>query len=200
MRSRERFGIAAAALGIALLSSAVVKAAESDQDESASEYFTDLEVVDQNGKKMRFFSDVLKDRVVVINVIFTNCRDACPLVTQKLIQTKKALVPVVKDDVWFVSISTDPERDTPEALKKFAREQRVDEHNWVFLTGSKQNIDIILKKRRQYNPNINAHSTQLLAGTTRERHEWIPVSPAITPDGIAAILRSLAERRPELKG
>jgi cytochrome oxidase Cu insertion factor (SCO1/SenC/PrrC family) len=173
---------------------------EAEQDEAAREYFTDLEVVDQNGKRMRFFTDVLKDRVVVINVIFTNCQDACPLVTQKLMQTQDRLVPAIKDDVWFVSISTDPERDDSAALKNFAKAQRVDEHNWLFLTGPKQNIDQILKKLRQYNPNINAHSTQLLAGTTRERHEWIPVSPAIPPAGIANILRSLAEERPETKG
>lgn len=195
MRQMKFLSLLAVALA-ALIVGSPAAIADAKQDQAAREYFSDLEVVDQDGKRMRFFSDVLNDRVVLINVIFTHCRDACPLVTQKLIQTKKQLVPAIKDDVYFVSISTDPERDTPEALKEFAKQQRVDEENWVFLTGAKQDIEQILKKLRRWNPEMSAHSTQLIAGTTRERHEWIPVSPAIQPDGIAAILRSLAEERP----
>jgi cytochrome oxidase Cu insertion factor (SCO1/SenC/PrrC family) len=177
---------------------AAVVAAGEDRDEGAREYFTDLEVVDQNGEKLRFYSDVLKDRVVLINVIFTNCQDACPLITQVIKQTRGQLAEAVRDEVWFVSISTDPERDDPAALKAFAEKQGVDDSRWLFLTGPKENIEHILKKIRRYNPDINAHSTQMLAGTTRERHEWLPVPPGIPPEAIAALLRGLAEPRPEL--
>jgi cytochrome oxidase Cu insertion factor (SCO1/SenC/PrrC family) len=153
-------------------------------------------VIDQNGNRLRFFSDVLKDRVVLINVIFTNCVAACPMVTQLLSVTRDELVPAVKDDVWFVSISTDPERDTPEALKAFAERQDVDESRWLFLTGAKADIDHILKKLKRYSPDIQSHSTQMLAGTTRERHEWLPLPAGIQPGAIAAVLRSLAQKRP----
>jgi len=183
-------------LGAALLGSSAAMAAESDRDKGAREYFTDLEVVDQNGNKLRFFSDVLKGRVVLINVIFTNCVSACPLVTQLLSVTRDELVPSVKDEVWFVSISVDPERDTPEALKAFAKRQDVDESRWLFLTGDKQNIDHILGKIKRYTPDIDAHSTQLLAGTTRGRHEWIPLPAGAQPGAIAAVMRSLVEQHP----
>lgn len=186
----------AVALGAALIAPPAVISAEADRDAAAREYFTDLEVIDQNGKRLRFYSDVLKDRVVLINVIFTNCQDACPLITQHLIRTRGRLAPAIKDEVWFVSLSTDPERDTPEAMKAFAERQGVDESRWLFLTGSEENIVKILQKLRRYTPNLNAHSTQLLAGTTRERHEWIPLPPGIQPEGIAAVLRSLAEQQP----
>ena len=184
------------ALALALPLGAAVA---NEEDDAAREYFTDLELVDQNGEKHRFYSDVLKDRVVLINVIFTNCQDACPLITQVVKRTRAELAETITDDVWFVSISTDPERDDPEALKAFAEEQGVDDARWLFLTGSKENIDHILKKIRRYNPNINAHSTQMLAGTTRERHEWLPVAPGLQPEAIAALLRGLAEPRPEVK-
>jgi cytochrome oxidase Cu insertion factor (SCO1/SenC/PrrC family) len=183
-------------LGMALSGAAAVMAAEADRDEAARKYFTDRVLIDQDGNRLRFYSDVLKDRVVLINVIYTNCRDACPLITQLLIQTRGKLVDAVKDDVWFVSLSTDPERDTPEALKKFVRGQGVDESRWLFLTGTAENIDHILRKIRRHSPNIEAHSTQMLAGTTRERHEWIPLPPGIQPDAIATVLRSLAEQGP----
>jgi cytochrome oxidase Cu insertion factor (SCO1/SenC/PrrC family) len=185
------------AVGMALAGGAAVAATQADRDEQAREYFTDTEVIDQNGNKLRFYSDVLKDRVVLVNVIFTNCKDACPLMTQMLIRTRGHLADAVKDDVWFVSISTDPARDTPEAMKRFAEQQGADEDRWLFLTGTEENMQFILKKLRRYNPDISAHSTQMLAGTTRERHEWIPLPAGIQPDAIAMVLRNLAEERPE---
>jgi cytochrome oxidase Cu insertion factor (SCO1/SenC/PrrC family) len=169
-------------------------AAESERDAGAREYFSDRELVDQDGNRLRFYSDVLKNRVVVINVIFTNCVSACPMVTQLLSVTREEIAPAVTDDIWFVSISVDPERDTPEALKAFAKRQGVDESRWLFLTGEKRDIDHILQKLRRYTPDLDAHSTQLLAGTTRGRHEWIPLPAGIKPGAIAAVLRSLAER------
>jgi cytochrome oxidase Cu insertion factor (SCO1/SenC/PrrC family) len=185
------------ALGMALAGGAAVAATQADRDEQAREYFTDTEVIDQNGNRLRFYSDVLKDRVVLVNVIFTNCKDACPLMTQMLIRTRGHLADAVKDNVWFVSISTDPARDTPEAMKRFAEQQGADEDRWLFLTGTEENMQFILKKLRRYNPDISAHSTQMLAGTTRERHEWIPLPAGIQPDAIAMVLRNLAEERPE---
>ena len=184
------------ACGMALAGLPAAIAGEVDQDQGARNYFTDLEVIDQNGKRLRFYSDVLQDRVVLLNVIFTNCQGACPLTTQILNRTRDKLVETIRDDVWFVSVSTDPERDTPAALKAFAKQQRVDESRWVFLTGAKQDIDLILKKLKRYNASIEMHSTQMLAGTTRERHEWIPLPAGVQPDAIAAVLRSLAERPP----
>ncbi len=196
MRRFSGWAFATALLGGALAAGPSTMAAPSDQDRAAREYFTDREVIDQHGNRLRFYSDVLQDRVVLLNVIYTNCTDACPLITQKLMQARRQLVPAIKDEVWFISISTDPERDTPEELQKFARKQQVEQRNWLFLTGAKSDIDLILRKLKQYSPNINAHSTGLLAGTTRERHQWVPVSPAVQPDGIALILRSLAETPP----
>ena len=93
---------------------------EAGAEEKARKYFTDLEVVDQNGRRLRFYTDVLKGRVVLINFVFTNCPDACPMITQKLVQVRNQLVDSVKDDIWFVSISVDPERDTPASMKAFA--------------------------------------------------------------------------------
>jgi cytochrome oxidase Cu insertion factor (SCO1/SenC/PrrC family) len=189
-------------LGILLVFAALLAAgpaalaAEADRDAAAREFFSDREVIDQNGNKLRFFTDVLQDKVVLINVIFTNCEDACPMITNHLVRTRRALAPAIEEDVWFVSLSTDPERDTPEAMKAFAEKQGADMERWLFLTGTTEDMTFLLQKIRRYNPNINAHSTQLLVGTTRERHEWIPLPPGLQPDAIAAVLRDLAEKRP----
>ena len=173
---------------------AAMSAAEA-AEHKARNYFTDLEVIDQNGKQLRFYTDVLRGRVVLINFIFTNCLDACPMMTQRLIQTRKLLVESVKDDIWFVSISIDPERDTPEAMKAFARKQGADLSRWIFLTGKKENLDQIVTRLGQYTEEIEAHSTLMLAGNDRTRH-WTRVMPMVPPDGVAQQLRALAEETP----
>ena len=164
-------------------------------EEKARKFFTDLEVIDQNGKKLRFYSDVLKDRVVLISFIFTNCEFACPMQAQKLKQTRAMMVPAIKDEVWYVSLSVDPERDTPEAMKKFAKRQDVDESRWIFLTGDKQNLETIVRKLGQYTPDVEAHTTLMLAGNDRTRH-WTRVMPMLTPPDIAQKMRELVEETP----
>ncbi|RKZ67672.1 MAG: SCO family protein [Gammaproteobacteria bacterium] len=169
-----------------------VRAADAAAEEKARNYFSDLEVIDQNGKHLRFYSDVLKDRVVLISFIFTNCQDACPMVAQKLKKTRSLMVDSIRDDVWFVSISVDPERDTPEAMKNFARKQDVDESRWIFLTGDKQNLDTIVRKLGQFTPDFEAHTTLMLAGSDLTRH-WTRVVPMTPPAGIAMQMRDLVE-------
>jgi protein SCO1/2 len=164
-------------------------------EEKARKFFTDLEVIDQNGKKQRFYSDVLKGRVVLVSFIFTNCEYACPMLAQKLKQTRAVMAESIKDDVWFVSISVDPERDTPEAMKHFAEKQGVDESRWIFLTGDKQNLETIVRKLGQYTPDVEAHTTLMLAGNTKTRH-WTRVMPMLQPPDIAQKMRDLVEETP----
>ena len=92
-------------------------------EEKARKYFTNLEVIDQDGQKLRFYDDVLKGKVVAINFIFTNCQGACPLMTRHLTLVRDLLGPDVGNEIHFVSISIDPVRDTPAACarKKAAR-------------------------------------------------------------------------------
>ena len=187
--------VVAPALSLAEATATAPAADAAAAEDKARNYFTDLEVIDQNGKRLRFYSDVLKGRVVLINFIFTNCQDACPLVTHKLNQVRSLMAEVVRDEVWFVSISVDPERDTPEAMKAFAKKQRVDESRWLFLTGPKQNLDFIVKRLGQYTQEVEAHSTLMLAGNDKTRH-WTRVMPMVPPAGVAEQLRALAEESP----
>jgi cytochrome oxidase Cu insertion factor (SCO1/SenC/PrrC family) len=149
------------------------------KEEESRHYFTDLPLLDRDGHPVRFYSDVLKDRVVLINFIFTDCRDACPLLTYKMKQVRDALGPRFGESVYFVSISIDPENDSPADLTEFASKQQVDVPGWFFLTGDKADVDHIVKKLGQYNGNIQAHSTVLLAGNVKTRH-WAKIPPMST--------------------
>ena len=163
-----------------------------DEVERARGYFSNLELINQDGETVRFFDDVLKDKVVVISFIFTNCEGACPLITHKLTQVRDRIEALIGDPVHFVSLSIDPARDTPAAMKEFAETHQADHAGWTFLTGDAGNLDNIIKRLGQYTTDIEAHSTMLLAGNVNEAH-WIKIQPHEQPPQIAEKIRLLAE-------
>jgi protein SCO1/2 len=153
-------------------------------------YFTDRTLVDQNGKWLRFYSDVLKGKTVVINTIYTNCGDACPLITDQLVRVRAALGDAFGRDIVFVSLSSDPLRDTPAEMKKFAQKNKADVPGWLWLTGNKGDIDHILQKLGQWSQNVESHATHLIAwnfNTDRGRK----MLPNIAPEAIALQLKTL---------
>jgi len=165
-------------------------AARAPRDSRA--YFTDLELQTHEGRKVRFYSDVLEGRTVLINVMYTNCKDACPLITQHLNQVRGLLGERFGRDIVFVSLSSDPERDSPAALRGFAEAQHADLSGWVFLTGAKPNVDHILKKLGQFSANVEDHSTLLIAGNVPAKH-WAKIQPNSPPFAIAERLKRLAD-------
>lgn len=175
------------------LSQPVDQLANQPGTRDAKTYFTDTELLTQDGRSVRFYSDVLADRVVLINVVYTNCEDACPLITRKLIEVRQRLEEKVGKAVWFVSISTDPERDSPQALKKFAQAQGADESRWFFLTGAKANVDQVLKRLGQMGPSAEEHSTLLIAGDVAGKR-WSKIRPDAPPSAIAERLKVLAAK------
>lgn len=140
---------------------AVAPMARPQRDPAA--YFSDRELLTHEGRKVRFYSDVLKGRTVVINTIYTGCKDACPLITQQLNQVRAKLGPMFGREVHFVTITSDPDNDSPEALRQYAKAQSALVPGWTFLTGRKADIDFILKRLGQWSQNVEAHSTQLIA-------------------------------------
>ena len=157
----------------------------------ARNYFTDTEMTTHAGEKVRFYSDMLDARVVVINVMYTSCKGACPLMTQKLSAVSRELGDLFGDAVHFVSVSNDAERDTPEALTEFAQEQGVNLAGWTFLTGDKGLVDGVLKKIGLYQDNFEQHQSTILLGNTRTGH-WQKVRPDTPHQAIAAKLKELA--------
>lgn len=157
----------------------------------ARNYFTDTELTTHEGSKVRFYSDVLDDRIVMINVMYTNCKGACPLLTQKLSQVSRELGDLYGQSIYFVSISNDAERDTPEVLAEFARKQNVNLDGWTFLTGPKQDVDAVIKKIGLYTPRFEQHKAIILLGNTRTGH-WQRVAPNLPYQAMAVKLKELA--------
>lgn len=126
-------------------------------------YFTDLPLLDQDGRKVKFYTDVLKGRLVLISFIYTNCTDICPTLMHNLVDVQEMVGERFGKDVFFVSISVDPEDDTPEELKRYAERYEA-KPGWTFLTGKKENIDWVVHKLGQYTPDFEDHSMTFLLG------------------------------------
>ncbi|AYF89978.1 SCO family protein [Pseudomonas sp. JS3066] len=154
----------------------------------AQTYFTDTLLRDQNGQEVRFYSDVLKGRLVMLNVIFTHCNDACPLITRKLKEVREAMGEDLSKQVYFISLSSDAENDTPEVLKAFAAKHGVDSPNWIFLTGDKANMDLVLARLGQLGESPEAHSTLLIAGDVPNKR-WSKIRPDAPVNAIAQRLQ-----------
>src|SRR5438270_12024052 len=75
-------------------------------------YFPNIELTTQDGKKVHFYDDLLKGKIVAINLIYTNCEYSCPLDTARLAQVEQVLGEHVVKDIFFYSLSIDSARDT----------------------------------------------------------------------------------------
>lgn len=160
----------------------------------AQSYFTDTLLLTQEGREVRFYNDVLKDRVVLLNVVFTSCTDACPLITRKLREVRAALGEERASRITFVSLTSDPLNDTPEKLRDFIHQQGVEAPNWLFLTGDKANVDLVLARLGQLSASPEQHSTLLIAGDVAGRR-WSRISPSAPVAAIAERLQLLSMPR-----
>lgn len=155
----------------------------------AKTWFTDTPLQDQNGETLRFYSDALQNRVVLLNVIFTRCNDACPLITRKLKEVRELLGDKA-DGITFISLTSDPLRDTPAVLKAYTLKQGVDGPHWLFLTGDKAQMDLVLGRIGQIVPTPEQHSTQLIVGDVANKR-WSKIRPDAPAAAIAQRLQLL---------
>jgi len=129
----------------------------------AEKYFTDVELINQDGKKVRFYSDVLKGKTVVVNAFFTSCTSVCPPMNRNMEKIQEAFGDRIGRDVFLVSITVDPAVDTPVRLKEYAQKYHAGS-GWVFLTGKKENLDWALYKLGQYVEKKDDHKTIFIIG------------------------------------
>lgn len=103
----------------------------------------DVEVLDQEGNALHFYSDLIKGKTVAINFIFTNCTTICPPLAATFARLQKEMGDKIGKDVHLISISVDPLTDTPERLKAWGAKFKA-APGWTFVTGEKQEMDKLL--------------------------------------------------------
>jgi protein SCO1 len=145
----------------------------------------DMKITNQDGRQVRFLSDVVRRRPAVVSFIFTGCSSTCPLVGATMAAVADR---VQKDnlDSALVSISVDPENDTPAALLSW-RAQFGDIPQWTLVTGPKSDIDRLLRAFRSYFADPEDHPDILMIGPDATG-TWTRMSaPAPANDVISAI-------------
>jgi protein SCO1 len=107
------------------------------------DYLPPVPLIDQNGKSILLNS--LKGKPVLVGFIHTSCKGVCEMMTAKMRQVAEGLGRQFNSSVTMVSISTDPDDDSPAQLLKYAKAQNVDAEGYLFLTGTQQQIDRLLR-------------------------------------------------------
>ncbi len=129
---------AAAVAPFALGSSGKAEALHQD----GAAWFTNVEVKTQDGRTLRFYDDVMKGKILLINFFYTDCDAICPLMTENLVRVQDLLGARVGTEIRMVSISLQPEHDTPEVLAAYAKTYGAGP-GWMFLTGQKDDIELL---------------------------------------------------------
>lgn len=156
---------------------------------SAKAYEPSLRLTTQDGQSLRFYEDVIRGRIALINTMFTSCQAICPPITANLVKVQKALSVYLGKQVIMVSISVDPEVDTPTVLKRYAKRFEVGP-GWIFLTGRPADVDAVLAKIGDGDPNKDRHSGMLLLGDDGAR-TWRKLPAMSDPSQIAAAVEKL---------
>lgn len=152
-------------------------------------YFPNIQLTTQDGKTVHFYDDLIKGKIVAIDLIYTTCQYSCPLETARLAQVQKMLGDRVGKDIFFISITIDPKNDTPEVLKAYAKKFHAGP-GWTFLTGKKEEIDFLSRKLGLYSDpaaTLDGHTPHLLLGN-EPMGQWMRNSALDNPRFLSQLI------------
>ncbi len=153
---------------LAVLFVPVVPAAAAENAPTAAShpYFEDTVLLNQDGREVRFYSDLIRGKIVVMDFIYTRCVGPCPILSGTFAKLQSRLGDRLGKDVFLLSFSVDPDYDTPERLQEYAGRFRA-RPGWSFLTGSRQNVEAVLRKLGQWVESPEQHQTVFILGNER---------------------------------
>jgi protein SCO1 len=188
MKRKTRGAALVAALIGMVLSLALVRPAAAADGRPGRIVFPDVTLTTQDGEDVKFY-DLIKGRVVAIDLIYTTCQYACPLESARLARMQQLLGDRMGKDIFFISISIDPEHDTPAALKAYAAKYQAGP-GWIFLTGKQGDIDVLSKKLGLWtDPSLtqDGHTPMLLIGN-EATGQWTQTSALDNPKYTAVMI------------
>ena len=165
-------------------------------------HFPNVSLITHEGRKVLFYDDLIKDKKVILNFMFTTCEKACPLVTTNLVKVQKLLHDRIGHDIFMYSITLAPEVDTPKKLREYAAMHRV-RAGWQFLTGKPADIELLRRSLgfTQRNPVRDADKTNhigVIRFGTEASMRWAACPGLAPPDWVATSIMS--EMDSPLKG
>ncbi|MEZ4295051.1 MAG: SCO family protein [Polyangiaceae bacterium] len=174
-------------------SAATGAAPESPASLGAERYFGDAKLIDQDGKELRLYTDVLRGRTVLAHSFFTTCTGSCPVLMKALTLTQERLGDRLGKDVVILSITADPENDTPQKLKEYSA--RVGARpGWHFVTGEPELLAQVRQRFGQAALSAEDHSAIVVAGNDRTGL-WKKAFGLAPANEVASVLLSVADDR-----
>jgi protein SCO1/2 len=153
-----------------------------------------MELLDQHGRKVHFYSDLIAGKVAVINTIFTTCSTICPLMGASFSKLSRSLGEESRGKVSLISISIDPGFDSPERLDEWSRTFGKPGPAWTLLTGPKTEIDALLKALEIFTAEKLDHAPVALIGDGTG--PWVRASVLETPNRLRELIRARLEPGP----
>ncbi|WP_438037873.1 SCO family protein [Sorangium sp. So ce128] len=151
-----------------------------------ADYFPEVTLRTHEGKEVRLYDDLLKDKVVVINFMYARCEGICPGTTANLRRVQNRLGDAVGRDVFMYSFTLKPEEDTPDVLRTYAAAHGV-KPGWLFLTGSAGDLDLVRRKLGFVDPDpeidgsASSHIGVVLYGNVAHQ-QWAACPCLTNPD------------------
>jgi protein SCO1 len=198
VRGKWLAAFALTALSIGAAAFATVAAAHGRLGQDAN-----VPLITQDGQQVHFYDDVLKGKTVAVNFIYTRCMFSCPLETARMVQVQKQLGDRVGKDIFFYSVSIDPDYDTPAVLKQYMQDFDIGP-GWTFLTGKRDDIDLLAHRLGLTDDpsitdgpgrDVDGHTPHLLIGN-EPTNQWLRDSAGDNPSVIARLLTSLIGNSP----
>ena len=158
-------------------------------------YFPNSVVETHDGRKLRFYDDIVRGKVVVFNMMYSVCTGICPGNTANLLQVQQALGDRLGKDIFMVSMTLQPEFDTPKALHDYAKSYGI-KPGWTFLTGQPKEMDVIRRKLGFFNddPKIDAdlaNHTGMVRIGNEKLDRWFMMPALSAPKQIARSILQL---------
>ncbi|HEV7682501.1 MAG TPA: SCO family protein [Pyrinomonadaceae bacterium] len=163
-----------------------------DTTADSSLQIPDVPVLDQSGKQLNFYSDLVKGKTVAINFIFTTCTTICPPLTATFRRVQQDLK-AKSMEAQLISVSVDPTIDTPERLRDYAAKFRA-EPGWTFVTGSKSEIDSLLQAFGVAVANKNDHTPTILIGNDAAKY-WTRAYGLSSPTALIKTITEVADHK-----
>jgi protein SCO1 len=153
---------------------------DKSREVTRARYFPNVELTTHEGKKVRFYDDLIKNKIVVINFMYADCEGICPTITANLLKAQKLLGDRVGRDIFMYSLTLSPETDTPEALKHYVVMHGV-KPGWLFLTGKPDEIEGLRRSLGFSTGNLKLDKVKTnhigMVKYGNERREWWGMVP-----------------------
>ena len=154
--------LAAAPLAAPLLTYAQAPAATrkfkeiSSRERTRQRYFPNLVLTTHEGQKVKFYDDLVKDKIVIFNMMYAKCEGKCTPITRNLVRLQQALGDRVGKDIFMYSFTLNPKEDSPKALRHYAQMHK-EKPGWLFLTGSVDDMELLRRKLGYVDPDPDVH-------------------------------------------